>query len=28
MAFIHDVINRELQTGLDQPEYQADHSPW
>jgi acyl transferase domain-containing protein/surfactin synthase thioesterase subunit len=28
MAFIHDVINRELQTGLDQPKYQADHSPW
>jgi acyl transferase domain-containing protein/surfactin synthase thioesterase subunit len=28
MAFIHDVINRELQAGLDQPEYQADHSPW
>src|SRR5262245_42192792 len=28
MAFIHDVINRELQTGLDQPGYQSDHSPW
>jgi acyl transferase domain-containing protein/surfactin synthase thioesterase subunit len=28
MAFIHDVINRELQTGLDQPGYQADQAPW
>jgi acyl transferase domain-containing protein/surfactin synthase thioesterase subunit len=28
MAFIHDVINRELQTGLDQPGYQAHQAPW
>jgi len=28
MAFIHDVINRELQTGLDQPGYQPDQAPW
>src|SRR5438093_3131695 len=28
MAFINDIINRELQTGLDEPGYQADQAPW
>jgi surfactin synthase thioesterase subunit len=28
VAFIHDIINRELQTGLDEPGYQADQAPW
>jgi acyl transferase domain-containing protein/surfactin synthase thioesterase subunit len=28
MAFIHDVINRELQTGLDQPGNQVGQAPW
>jgi len=28
MAFIHDVINRELQAGPYQPTYQADQAAW
>jgi surfactin synthase thioesterase subunit len=28
VTFIHDTINRELQTGLDEPGYQADQAPW
>jgi len=28
MAFIHDIINRELQSGLHQSGYQTDQAAW